>query len=97
MLTSGSSIVPSKLCEERVLALAAGAGRAAEVQLDRPLERFTLPPVRAGDRFARGCEVEEIAERGLVDDVGELVRGEDLREVDEHPRDAGDGDAVEHA
>src|SRR5689334_24311012 len=52
------------------------------------------PAIGAFDRVLRGREVETVAEGGFVDDVGELVRGQDIGEIDECAGHGGDGDAV---
>jgi hypothetical protein len=51
--------------------------------------------VRSRHRIACRFLVEPALERGLVDDVGQLERRLNLREVDEHARGRGDRDALE--
>jgi hypothetical protein len=87
-----------------VLVLGAGAGVASAVDLDdqvplRPvevdLEVFeVVAAVGPADGGADGALVEELAERGLVDHVRELVRGQHVAEVHKCARHRGDRDPV---
>jgi hypothetical protein len=88
---------PGRLDErqEVVLGIAAGAGAAGGVQRERLVEhRKPVTPVRPRPRRLHGVRAEAVPERRLVDDVGELERRPRLGQVDEHPRDGGDPDAV---
>jgi len=49
---------------------------------------------RPGHRRSRGSLAEAVAERGLVDDVGQLALGQDVGEVDECAGHGGDRDAA---
>jgi hypothetical protein len=65
--------------EEAVLELAARAGAAGCVELQRLVEDVeVVAAVGPADRGLDGALVEELAERGLVDHVRELVRGEQV-------------------
>src|SRR4051794_3970785 len=81
--------------EERVLESALRAGAAVAVQGDRALEDVQVAAtVRAFHGIAgRGLD-EAATERGLVDDVRELVGGQDVGEVHERADHRGHGNAA---
>jgi hypothetical protein len=84
----------AQLCEERVLEVAPRAGAAAGVRFERGVEHAQPPPLGARHGRAGRALAEPLPERGLVDDVRELLGGQAVREVDQGAGDGGDRDAV---
>jgi hypothetical protein len=81
--------------EEGVFGAAAGACAAAGVEGDGLFEDVeVVAAVGAGHGVAGGGFDVAAFVGGLVDDVGELVGGEGVGEVDEGAVDGGDGDVV---
>jgi hypothetical protein len=83
--------------EEAVLELAARAGAARLVELERLLEHVqVVAPIGPLDRGTDGALVKQLAERGLVDHIRELMRGQHVAEVDQRARHRGHRDPVAH-
>jgi hypothetical protein len=80
--------------EDLVLEVALRARASVRVGFEGSLQDAEVSAWRAGHRGSGGLFAEAVAERGLVDHVGELVLGQDVGEVDEGAGHGGDRDAA---